>query len=112
MDHEDVVMILNWLGIDPTFSVENLIDKCLVVIGEEKRLWMHQLIRDRGREIARQESPKCRRIRHHTEALTLLEDISVKILVHLYFTSFYMCLSELFFFFFSFYYTVNYFQNF
>uniref|UniRef100_A0A6N2KIY0 TIR domain-containing protein n=1 Tax=Salix viminalis TaxID=40686 RepID=A0A6N2KIY0_SALVM len=79
MDYNYAVKILDGLGVGARFRIDNLIDRCLVEIVEiinDKRLWMHQLVRDMGREIARQESPKCQRIWHHMEAFTVLKETS------------------------------------
>ncbi|XP_011041390.1 PREDICTED: TMV resistance protein N-like isoform X3 [Populus euphratica] len=74
MDEDYVSTILDGLGVGATYRVDNLIDRCLLERDQKKRLCMHQLIRDMGRQIARQESPKCQRIWHHTEAFTILKE--------------------------------------
>jgi hypothetical protein len=54
MDCNYAVRILDGLGIGARFRIDNLIDRCLVEIVKiknDKKLWMHQLIRDMGREI-------------------------------------------------------------
>ena len=54
MDYNYAVRILDGLGIDARFRIDNLINRCLVEIVKiknDKKLWMHQLIRDMGREI-------------------------------------------------------------
>ncbi|KAJ6978652.1 disease resistance protein RPV1-like [Populus alba x Populus x berolinensis] len=73
MDVDDVVTILDGLDKGARFGIDNLLDRCLVEINNDKRLWMHQLVRDMGREIARQESPKCQRIWRHEDAFTVLK---------------------------------------
>ncbi|KAI5570214.1 hypothetical protein BDE02_11G011800 [Populus trichocarpa] len=73
MDMHDAVRILDGLDKGARFGIDNLIDRCLVEINSDQRLWMHQLVRDMGREIARQESPKCQRIWHHGDAFTVLK---------------------------------------
>uniref|UniRef100_A0A3N7HCT9 TIR domain-containing protein n=1 Tax=Populus trichocarpa TaxID=3694 RepID=A0A3N7HCT9_POPTR len=73
MDVDDAVRILDGLDRGARFGIDNLIDRCLVEINSDQRLWMHQLVRDMGREIARQESPKCQRIWHHGDAFTVLK---------------------------------------
>eukprot|EP00258_Populus_trichocarpa_P032003 XP_024448022.1 disease resistance protein RML1B-like [Populus trichocarpa] len=74
MDVDDVVRILDGLDKGARFGIDNLIDICLVEINtSDQRLWMHQLVRDMGREIARQESPKCQRIWRHEDAFTVLK---------------------------------------
>uniref|UniRef100_A0A2K1R7X9 TIR domain-containing protein n=1 Tax=Populus trichocarpa TaxID=3694 RepID=A0A2K1R7X9_POPTR len=73
MDVDDAVRILDGLDKGARFGIDNLIDRCLVEINSDRRLWMHQLVRDMGREIARQESPKCQRIWRHEDAFTVLK---------------------------------------
>ncbi|XP_011002553.1 PREDICTED: TMV resistance protein N-like [Populus euphratica] len=73
MDVDDAVRILDGLDKGARFGIDNLIDRCLVEINGDQRLWMHQLVRDMGREIARRESPKCQRIWHHGDAFTVLK---------------------------------------
>ncbi|KAJ6885479.1 TMV resistance protein N-like [Populus alba x Populus x berolinensis] len=76
MDVDDAVRILDGLDKGARFGIDNLIDICLVEINIDQRLWMHQLVRDMGREIARQESPKCQRIWRHEDAFTVLKGTS------------------------------------
>ncbi|KAJ6886007.1 hypothetical protein NC651_026622 [Populus alba x Populus x berolinensis] len=71
MDVDDAVRILDGLDKGARFGIDNLIDRCLVEINID-RLWMHQLVRDMGREIARQESTKCQRIWHYEDAFRVL----------------------------------------
>ncbi|KAJ6885474.1 TMV resistance protein N-like [Populus alba x Populus x berolinensis] len=73
MDDDDVAKILDGLNKGARFGIDNLIDRCLVEINSDQRLWMHQLVRDMGREIARQESLKCKRIWRHGDAFTVLK---------------------------------------
>ncbi|XP_061982791.1 disease resistance protein RPV1-like [Populus nigra] len=74
MNVDDAVRILDGLDKGARFGIDNLIDRCLVEINtSDQRLWMHQLVRDMGREIARQESPKCQRIWRHKDAFTVLK---------------------------------------
>ncbi|XP_034902340.1 disease resistance protein RPV1-like [Populus alba] len=73
MDVDDAVRILDGLDKGARFGIDNLIDRCLIEINNDKRLWMHQLVRAMGREIARQESPKCQRIWRHEDAFTVLK---------------------------------------
>ncbi|KAI5570217.1 hypothetical protein BDE02_11G012100 [Populus trichocarpa] len=77
MDVDDAVRILDGLDKGARFGIDNLIDRCLVEINSDQRLWMHQLVRDMGREIARQESPKCQRIWHQGDAFTVLKGTTV-----------------------------------
>ncbi|XP_073268755.1 disease resistance protein RPV1-like [Populus alba] len=73
MDVDDAVRLLDGLDKGARFGIDNLIDRWLVEINSDQRLWMHQLVRAMGREIARQESPKCQRIWHHGDAFTVLQ---------------------------------------
>ncbi|KAJ6885387.1 hypothetical protein NC651_026112 [Populus alba x Populus x berolinensis] len=77
MDVDDAIRILDGLDKGARFGIDNLIDKCLVEIDIHQRLWMHQLVRDMGREISRQESPKCQRIWRHEDAFTVLKGTNV-----------------------------------
>jgi hypothetical protein len=77
MDVDDAVRILDGLYKGARFGIDNLIDRCLVEINIDERLWMHQLVRHMGREIARQESPKCQRIWRPQDAFTVLKGTTV-----------------------------------
>ena len=77
MDVDDAFRILDGLDKGARFGIDNLIDRCLVEINIDQRLWMHQLVRDMGREIARQESPKCQRIWRHEDAFAILKGTTV-----------------------------------
>ncbi|XP_010315689.2 disease resistance protein RPV1-like [Solanum lycopersicum] len=56
VDH--VVTILNACGYYTMVGLQNLRDRFLLIIDEYGKLRMHPLVRDMGREIIRQESPK------------------------------------------------------
>ncbi|CAL5398984.1 unnamed protein product [Camellia sinensis] len=58
MDKDQVVTILDGCDFYTTVGIQNLIDRCLLTIDEQKKLVMHQLVQEMGREIVRQESPK------------------------------------------------------
>ncbi|KAK8561239.1 hypothetical protein V6N12_048313 [Hibiscus sabdariffa] len=49
--------ILDGCDFYKTIGIENLIGRSLLTINEKNKLMMHQMIRDMGREIIRQESP-------------------------------------------------------
>ncbi|KAK9984831.1 hypothetical protein SO802_034356 [Lithocarpus litseifolius] len=51
-----VVQILEILGRYPDIGLNILIEKSLLKISENNELWMHDLLRDMGRDIVRQES--------------------------------------------------------
>ncbi|KAI3826786.1 hypothetical protein L1987_00842 [Smallanthus sonchifolius] len=48
--------ILNSCGIRTT-GIRNLIDRCLLTVGPDNILMMHQLIQEMGRDVVRRESP-------------------------------------------------------
>ncbi|XP_042963128.1 disease resistance protein Roq1-like [Carya illinoinensis] len=59
---DDVINMLDIFGFSPNFSIPRLKEKCL--ISEfDGRLQMHNLLRDMGREVVRQESPKIPEVR-------------------------------------------------
>ncbi|GMP63342.1 hypothetical protein CsSME_00025070 [Camellia sinensis var. sinensis] len=58
MDEDWVVTILDGCDFYTTIGIQNLIDRCLLTVDEHKKLVMHQLVQEMGREIVRQESPK------------------------------------------------------
>ncbi|KAJ4826735.1 hypothetical protein Tsubulata_032755, partial [Turnera subulata] len=58
MDRDYVVRILNGCGFSGERALEFLSKRCLLSINESNKLMMHDLLRDMGREIVRQESPK------------------------------------------------------
>ncbi|KAL7237856.1 hypothetical protein ACSBR2_004041 [Camellia fascicularis] len=58
MDEDQVVTILDGCEFYTMVGIQNLIDRCLLTIDEHKKLVMHQLVQEMGREIVRQESPK------------------------------------------------------
>ncbi|XP_020533296.1 disease resistance protein RPV1 isoform X2 [Jatropha curcas] len=56
MDKDYVSAILEGCGYCSIIGFQNLIDRFLLIIDEENKLMMNQLVRDMGREIVRQES--------------------------------------------------------
>ncbi|KAJ4716798.1 TIR-NBS-LRR disease resistance protein [Melia azedarach] len=58
MDKDYVLQILNGCGFSSEIDFHVLTQRCLLVIDEDNRLRMHDLVRDMGREIVRQESLK------------------------------------------------------
>ena len=68
-------------GFDPSYGIGVLIDKCLISIDHDKRIEMHDLIQDMGREIIRQESPKesgeRSRLWYHEDVIDVLENDTV-----------------------------------
>ncbi|KAJ9558689.1 hypothetical protein OSB04_013303 [Centaurea solstitialis] len=55
-DRESTETILKACGIHAIFGIQNLIDRCLLQIGWDKKLMMHQLLQEMGRDVVRQES--------------------------------------------------------
>ncbi|KAF8018891.1 hypothetical protein BT93_H3704 [Corymbia citriodora subsp. variegata] len=62
----------------PREGIEALLVRSLVKVGENNELWMHDQLRDFGREIVREENPEesCRRSRlwNHEEAIATLRE--------------------------------------
>ncbi|XP_028114155.1 uncharacterized protein LOC114312138 [Camellia sinensis] len=58
MDKDCAITILNTCDLCAEVGISVLIDRCLLKINERNMLTMHDLLRDMGREIIRQESPK------------------------------------------------------
>ncbi|XP_030938858.1 disease resistance protein RPP2A-like [Quercus lobata] len=77
-DNNYVVNILDACNLYPTFGIPNLVNKCLITIGYDGKLWMHDLVQQMGREIVRQESPKIlkkrSRLWHYEDSLEVLTE--------------------------------------
>ncbi|MCH94802.1 TMV resistance protein N-like [Trifolium medium] len=58
MDRRDVIPILNGCELFAEIGISVLVDRSLVTIDDRNRLGMHDLLRDMGREIIRDKSPK------------------------------------------------------
>ncbi|XVE81456.1 hypothetical protein DITRI_Ditri15bG0065400 [Diplodiscus trichospermus] len=56
-DKDYAITILDGCDFYTTIGIENLIGRSLLIVNEENKLMMHQLVRDMGLEIIRQESP-------------------------------------------------------
>jgi hypothetical protein len=82
MDEEYVTKILDGCQFYPKSGIPTLIRKSLVTIDHEKKLKMHNLIRDMGREIAHEECPenpgKRSRLWFHEESLNVLRNHLVR----------------------------------
>ncbi|KAL7258122.1 hypothetical protein ACSBR1_004276 [Camellia fascicularis] len=78
MDEDWVVTILDGCDFYTMVGIQNLIDRCLLTIDECKKLVMHQLVQEMGREIVRQESPKepgeRSRLWNHKDSLNVLRE--------------------------------------
>ncbi|XP_028751293.1 TMV resistance protein N-like [Neltuma alba] len=58
MDRSDVTRILDGSGLFPDIGISVLVERSLVTVDEKNKLGMHDLLRDMGREIIREQSPK------------------------------------------------------
>ncbi|KAJ9162704.1 hypothetical protein P3X46_022460 [Hevea brasiliensis] len=78
LNKDYVASILDGCKFYTVVGINNLIGRCLVTINEGNKLMMHQLVRDMGREIVRQESPeepgKRSRLWHHKDAFNVLRE--------------------------------------
>ncbi|CAL5401691.1 unnamed protein product [Camellia sinensis] len=78
MDEGWVVTILDGCDFYTMVGIENLINRSLLTIDESKKLVMHQLVQEMGREIVRQESPKepgkRSRLWNHKDSLNVLRE--------------------------------------
>jgi hypothetical protein len=87
-DKDYVRRILECCDFYRTLGIQKLIDRCLITIDKDNKLMMHQLLRDMGREIVRQESPedlgKRTRLWHHDDALDILEKNMVRKLLFMF----------------------------
>ncbi|KAK7286877.1 hypothetical protein RJT34_22200 [Clitoria ternatea] len=58
MDRSDVMHILNGCGLYSEIGISVLAERSLVTVDDKNKLGMHDLLRDMGREIVREKSPK------------------------------------------------------
>nr|WIL60020.1 nodulation protein [Melilotus officinalis] len=58
MDRDDVICILNGSELFAEIGISVLVERSLVTVDDRNRLGMHDLLRDMGREIIREKSPK------------------------------------------------------
>ncbi|XP_016438086.2 TMV resistance protein N-like [Nicotiana tabacum] len=76
-DKDYAVTILDGCGFFSVVGIQILIDRCLLAVTDKKKLMVHQLLQDMGREIIRQESPrepwKRSRIWLHKESFNILQ---------------------------------------
>ncbi|GMP63358.1 hypothetical protein CsSME_00025079 [Camellia sinensis var. sinensis] len=83
MDEDWVVTILDGCDFYTTVGIQNLIDRCLLMINTRKKLVMHQLIQEMGKEIVRQESLKepgeRSRLWNHKDSFNVLRENTVRI---------------------------------
>lgn len=73
--------ILKECGIRTSYGITKLIDRCLLTVGDQNELMMHQLVQEMGRDLVRQESVlkpwKRSRLWDHEECLKLLKEETV-----------------------------------
>ncbi|RYR26750.1 hypothetical protein Ahy_B02g061057 [Arachis hypogaea] len=78
MDRSDVIQILNDCGLFAEIGISVLRERSLVTVDSTNKLGMHNLLRDMGREIIREESPdepeKRSRLWLHEEVLHVLTE--------------------------------------
>ncbi|KAI9104348.1 hypothetical protein K1719_022920 [Acacia pycnantha] len=78
MDRDDVTQILNSCGFFANMGIKTLIERSLVTIDEKNKFGMHDLLRDMGREIIREQSPNMlgerSRLWFHDDALVVLSE--------------------------------------
>ncbi|CAK8533387.1 unnamed protein product [Lathyrus sativus] len=58
MDKNDVILVLNDCGRSAEVGISILVERSLVTIDDKNMIGMHDLVRDMGREIIREESPR------------------------------------------------------
>ncbi|CAL5380077.1 unnamed protein product [Camellia sinensis] len=77
-DKDFTVRILDACDFYTIVGIQNLINRCLLMIGEDNKMKMHDLIRDMGRHIIHQESPEepgeRSRLWHHKDSLYILSE--------------------------------------
>nr|WIL59989.1 nodulation protein [Melilotus officinalis] len=78
MDRNDVVHILNGCGLFAEIGISVLVERSLVTVDDKNKLGMHDLLRDMGREIIREKSPKepeeRSRLWFHDDVLEILSE--------------------------------------
>jgi hypothetical protein len=81
MDRNDVVHILNGCGLFAEIGISVLVERSLVTVDSKNKLGMHDLLRDMGREIIRDKSPKelekRSRLWFHDDVLDVLSEQNV-----------------------------------
>ncbi|KAL4572635.1 hypothetical protein LXL04_019415 [Taraxacum kok-saghyz] len=77
-DREATETLLKECGIRTSYGITKLIDRCLLTVGRNNELQMHQLLQDMGGDLVHQESPvkpwKRSRVWNHEESLNLLKE--------------------------------------
>ncbi|KAM5554607.1 hypothetical protein ABKV19_022817 [Rosa sericea] len=76
-DRYNVVRLLDECNLYTTIGIQNLVDRALVTIDGYDKVQMHNVIRDMGRGIVRQESEdpeKCSRLWHYKDSIKVLTE--------------------------------------
>ncbi|XP_008223836.1 PREDICTED: TMV resistance protein N-like [Prunus mume] len=80
MNRDYVTQILDGCGFSATLGIPILIERCLVTVSEQNKLMMHDLLRDMGREIVRENAcghpEKFSRLRRREDVTDVLRDKS------------------------------------
>jgi len=78
MDRNDVIQILNGCGLFAEIGISVLVERSLVTVDDKNTLGMHDLLRDMGREIIREKSPRepeeRSRLWFHEDVLAVLSE--------------------------------------
>ncbi|XP_057458684.1 disease resistance protein RPV1-like [Lotus japonicus] len=78
MDRNDAIQILSGCKLFAEIGISILVERSLVTVDDKNKLGMHDLLRDMGREIIREESPKepekRSRLWFHEDVLDVLSD--------------------------------------
>ncbi|KAM7478355.1 hypothetical protein LguiA_026568 [Lonicera macranthoides] len=78
-DANHVTTILNEQGYDASAGIQTLVHRRLLTIDRDRKLQMHQLLQDMGRDIVRQESPeRRRRLKCHEVAVNVFTERTAK----------------------------------
>ena len=87
-DRDYTTTILDGCDFYTTIGIENLIDRSLLIVNEKNKLMMHEMVRDMGREIIRQESSDLgKRSRlWHRDAFDVIRENIVRDLNLIYFS--------------------------
>lgn len=82
---DKIITILDGCDFYTKVGLQNLIDRCLVTINQDKKVMMHQLLIEMGREIIRQESPqepgRRSRLCRHKDCISVLQGKTVRIVL-------------------------------
>ena len=58
MNYDMIRDVLKACGLNPKYGIQKLIEKCLLTIGKDKYLLMHDLLQQMGMNIVQQEAPR------------------------------------------------------